>query len=123
MKKIASILWLSLTLILFLCNMGWADTATIDFTNIWIDHNDVIYLNDATHTLQWQYMGAYEPVGLWSNLTVSTQVPMHVTITNNGTTLMDQDWDIWSSIPTYWRVSPRAGAAAPGMLHTCMTLS
>ena len=65
----------------------------------WEDHLDTLYING--DTMQWYYHGIFQPVGLWNWLPLSTQVPTHVKITNNGITLLDEDWTEWDVLPTF----------------------
>jgi hypothetical protein len=76
-----------------------ADTMVLDFTHLWIDHNDTLIIDGNNNTLQWYYHGNFSPVGLW-NRNLTTQEPAHVKITNNGLVVMDTDWKIWTVMPS-----------------------
>jgi hypothetical protein len=76
-----------------------ASTMTLEFTNLWIDHNDTLIIDGNSKTLQWYYHGSYSPVGLW-NVSFENQVQPHVKITNDGITLVNADWKIWTTMPS-----------------------
>jgi hypothetical protein len=100
MKKNA--IFLTVAFVLALCFVGdaKADTMTLEFTNIWLDHNDRLSMDDATDTLQWHYLGNYVAVGLYSPYSFGNQALMHVKITNNASVLVDTDWRIWTTSPS-----------------------
>lgn len=98
MKRIVRIVVICFFLLL-LCNASWAGNMTFEFTHIWFDHNDSLYIDSASDTLQWYYHGVWQPVGLYNLRDGDSQTPMHVKITDNGMVLYDQDWTIWNSIP------------------------
>jgi len=114
-KKIGNIMISCQILMLLLCGGAMARTMTLEFTKIWIDHNDKLYIDGATDTLQWHYQGFGAPVALHPDRDVDTQVPMHVKISDEGTVLYDQDWKIWDKvpIPSYWSPALSPGVDIP----------
>ena len=121
MRKTIRVLVMSVAAVLLVSHASWAGILTLEFTDIWMDHQDTLYLSDTSHTLQWYYHGQYEPVGLWPGRSVAAQIPMHVTIMDGASVLMDQDWSIWTAIPTYWTPAWSSTLAIPDLPFESIT--
>jgi hypothetical protein len=119
MKKISIFSFFVLYFFLLFVGAANAGKMVIEIT-AWEDQLDTLYING--NTMQWYYHGIFQPVGLWNWLSLSTQVPTHVTITDNGITLLDEDWTQWKVLPTFEIPSYSSTLSIPPIPKTMNTL-